>query len=185
MGGRHSLGWFIQARAAQQVSDRIAIRRQTLALSVESARLHVLSGKMTAGISARRCQDQSVFLAIKEDILLRVEEIIIGTGSGFAFPSQTTYLARDAGVDGQRGDLAASAVQGLRVKGKLPFPEFDEEERERLEDILDYPPKASPDFGPREGEPETPKGSSTAPQKPPSGEPESKDRWGGSNSDGS
>jgi hypothetical protein len=26
----------------------------------------------------------------------------------------------------------------------LPFPEFEEEERERLENTLDYPPEGSP-----------------------------------------
>jgi hypothetical protein len=40
----------------------------------------------------------------------------------------------------------------------LPFPEF-EEERERLEDVLDYPPKGSPDYKSRTNllDPETEK----------------------------
>ena len=96
-----------------------------------------------------RCQDQSDFLAIQEDILLRIEDIISKAGTGFAFPSQTAYLARDAGVDAERKDQAEGQVEQWRAKGKLPFPEFEEEERERLENTLDYPPEGSPDYVPR------------------------------------
>ncbi len=91
-----------------------------------------------------RCQDQDAFCAIKEDIFLRIDDIVAESGSGFAFPSQTAYLTRDQGVDTAKADDAARRVEEWRVRGKLPFPEFEEEERERLEDILDYPPKGSP-----------------------------------------
>jgi len=91
------------------------------------------------------CREQNEFLAIQEDLLLRMENIIKEAGSGFAFPSQTTYLARDAGLDDRRREEAETLVGHLRHGGKLPFPEFEEEEREQLKDILDYPPKGSPD----------------------------------------
>jgi len=93
-----------------------------------------------------RCKEQSEFLAIQEDILLRIEEIIKDAGSGFAFPSQTAYLARDTGLDDKRREEAETEVGHRRFTGKLPFPEFEEEERELLEDILDYPPKGSPGY---------------------------------------
>ena len=96
-----------------------------------------------------RCQDQDVFCAIREDIFLRIDEIVADSGTGFAFPSQTAYLTRDQGVDTAKADDAMRRVEEWRVRGKLPFPEFEEEERERLEDILDYPPKGSPDHEPR------------------------------------
>ena len=91
-----------------------------------------------------RCQDQDAFCAIREDIFLRIDEIVADSGTGFAFPSQTAYLTRDQGVDKAKADDATRRVEEWRVRGKLPFPEFEEEERERLEDILDYPPKGSP-----------------------------------------
>jgi MscS family membrane protein len=96
-----------------------------------------------------RCREQSEFLAIQEDVLLRIEEIIKDAGSGFAFPSQTAYLARDSGLDEKRKEQAETEVGHRRFTGKLPFPEFDGEERELLEDILDYPPKGSPGYEPR------------------------------------
>ena len=97
-----------------------------------------------------RCREQSEFLAIQEDLLLRIEEIIKSAGSGFAFPSQTTYFSRDSGLDEKKAEEAETEVGHLRFSGKLPFPEFDEEERGQLEDILDYPPKGSPDYRPLE-----------------------------------
>jgi MscS family membrane protein len=91
------------------------------------------------------CREQDEFLAIQEDLLLRIEDVVKEAGSGFAFPSQTAYLSRDTGLDEKRREEAETRVEHLRSAGKLPFPEFDEEERQQLKDILDYPPEGSPD----------------------------------------
>ena len=96
-----------------------------------------------------RCRDHNTFLAIQEDVLLRIENVVHEAGTGFAFPSQTAYLARDIGLDPEHRAEAEAQVKFWRAQGKLPFPEFEEEERQRLEDILDYPPKGSPDHSPR------------------------------------
>ncbi len=96
-----------------------------------------------------RCQDENTFLAMQEDLFLRIEDIIKDAGTGFAFPSQTAYFTRDTGVDVERSKEAETQVEYWRAKGKLPFPEFEDEEREQLEDILDYPPKGSPHYQPR------------------------------------
>ena len=95
-----------------------------------------------------RCQDQDTFLALKEDILLRVEDIIREGGSGFAFPSQTMYFSRDGGLEETRKGTAEAQVSLWRARGRLPFPEFEEHERDRLRDLLDYPPKGSPHYMP-------------------------------------
>jgi len=95
-----------------------------------------------------RCQDQDTFLAIQEDILLRVGDIVFEGGSGFAFPSQTTYFSRDGGLEKNRKDEAEAQVGLWRTRRRLPFPEFEEHERERLKDLLDYPPKGSPHYEP-------------------------------------
>jgi MscS family membrane protein len=95
------------------------------------------------------CADQDTFLAIQEDILLRMEDIVNEAGSGFAFPSQTAYLTRDKGVDTKRQDAAEARVAEWRRRGRLPFPEFEADERHRYEDVLDYPPRGSPGYVPR------------------------------------
>ena len=89
------------------------------------------------------------YRAIREDINLRIMDIVKEAGTGFAFPSQTAYLSRDTGLDAERGREAETEVQEWRSKGQLPFPEFDTDLRWEDEDRLDYPPKGSPDYKPR------------------------------------
>ena len=73
-------------------------------------------------------------------------DIVSDAGTGFAFPSQTTYLSRDNGIDAERGRLAEARVEEWRLKGQLPFPEFSEGEQKTKQGILDYPPVGSPDY---------------------------------------
>lgn len=98
-----------------------------------------------------RCQDHNVFLAIQEDILLRMADIIRDSGTGFAFPSQTLYVSRDTGVDAARAAKAEEAVEDWRDRGRLPFPNFDPGLRWEMEDILDYPPRGAYGYRPRAG----------------------------------
>jgi len=90
-----------------------------------------------------RAKDWSDFCAIREDVLLRIDEVVSEAGSSFAFPSQTAYLARDGGLDPDSSAAAESRVGEWRTQNKLPFPEFADEEREQMKDSLDYPPKGS------------------------------------------
>lgn len=43
--------------------------------------------------------DLSEFLKIQEQLLLEIMRAVDAAGTGFAFPSQTTYFARDSGID--------------------------------------------------------------------------------------
>ena len=71
-----------------------------------------------------RTGDWIKFLEIQEDLLLGVEDIIERAGTGFAFPSQTTYISRDQGLDRDLSRAAEAEVQAWRSKGELPFREF-------------------------------------------------------------
>ncbi len=97
-----------------------------------------------------RCQEQNDFLAIREDLLFAIEDIVEEAGTAFALPGRTTYLASDAGVDEERRADSEAEVERWRREGRLPFPDYEPGERERLEDALEYPPPGSPDQGPSE-----------------------------------
>ncbi len=84
------------------------------------------------------------FLEICEDLNLRIMDIIEGAGAGFAFPSQTTYLARDAAPDPELVRAAEAHVESWREAGELPFPDLSDEAQDAVGDLLDYPPKGSP-----------------------------------------
>ena len=88
--------------------------------------------------------DYDAYLGVREDLNLRIMEIVEASGTGFAFPSQTVYLSRDQGIHSERGRQAAEEVERWRREGRLPFPEFAEEERARLSDTLPFPPAGSP-----------------------------------------
>lgn len=84
-----------------------------------------------------------IFLEIQEDLLLRIMDIVEGSGSGFAFPSQTTYLAGDAGLDAAKSQKAIETVHQWREQGKLPFPDFSPETISEMNSKIEYPPPDS------------------------------------------
>jgi len=90
-----------------------------------------------------RTRDWLTYRGIREDINLRIMDIVNEAGTAIAFPSQTNYFSRDTGLDTERGKVAESRVEDWRQRQELPFPEFDEEQQEGLEDTLDYPPEGS------------------------------------------
>ena len=83
------------------------------------------------------------FLQVQEDLLLRIMDIIEAGGSGFAFPSQTTYLAGDGGLDPAKSREAMATVRLWREQGKLPFPDFSPETIAEFENKTEYPPPES------------------------------------------
>lgn len=86
------------------------------------------------------------YYAIKEDVLLRIKDIVEQAGTGFAFPSQTVYLGRDDGLATDLGEKARSEVAAWRRTGRLPFPRFAKDKVEAIKGKLAYPPPGSPDF---------------------------------------
>ena len=62
------------------------------------------------------------FLGIREDIFLRVMDIVKESGTDFAFPSQTLYFGRDAGLDAGKTEHAETQVRQWREEGPCRFP---------------------------------------------------------------
>ncbi len=83
------------------------------------------------------------FLEVQEDLLLRIMEIVEGSGSGFAFPSTTTYVARDAGLDAEKTRAAVATVERWRAQRELPFPDFHPSRISGFKDRIEYPPAGS------------------------------------------
>jgi MscS family membrane protein len=106
-------------------------------------------GACSLDISIRvyaKTREWNDYYAIKEDVLLRIKDIVEQAGTGFAFPSQTVYLGRDDGLATDLGEKARSEVAAWRRAGRLPFPIFAADKLEAIKDKLAYPPQGSPDF---------------------------------------
>ncbi len=87
--------------------------------------------------------EMAEFLHVQEDLLLRIMDIIAEAGTGIAFPSQTTYLAKDAPLDSQKREEATTQVRQWREKGELPFPDFHPGQVGEMRDRIEYPPSES------------------------------------------
>ena len=79
---------------------------------------------------------QEAFLAVQEDLLLRIMDLVESSGSGFAFPSQTLYMSKDEGLDKKKG---GEAVRRWRDEGELPFPDHSPARVSQLDSTLEYP----------------------------------------------
>ena len=88
-------------------------------------------------------QDFNEFAAIREDVLLRMLDIVENSGSGLALPAQTLYLGRDPGLASDKAESAAQKIAELRDGKKLPFPDFHNDEISSFKGSIDYPPKES------------------------------------------
>jgi len=89
-----------------------------------------------------RTIDHMEFLAVREDVMLRIMEVVAACGTGFAFPSQTVYANTD-GYDAEKARAAEEAVRRWREAGTLFLPHLPEAEVAKVSDTLDYPPKGS------------------------------------------
>ena len=88
-------------------------------------------------------QDFNEFAAVREDLLLRMMDVMEDSGGGLALPSQTLYLSRDAGVAREKADNAVKKMAELREGKQLPFPDFHEEDISSFKGSIEYPQSES------------------------------------------
>lgn len=88
-------------------------------------------------------RDSNEFIAIREDLLLRIMDIVEDSGTGIAFPSQTLYFSRDSGLDKEKAAAAEQQVQHWRDQHQLPFPDFAPADMATFRDTIAYPPPES------------------------------------------
>lgn len=88
-------------------------------------------------------KDFNDFVEIREDVLLRMMDVVEKSGSGFAFPSQTIYLARDKGLSQEKTTQAEETVRKWRENEEMSIPKFSPDQLENLKDSLTYPPEGS------------------------------------------
>ena len=79
-------------------------RAQFIAFGASSLDVEVFAYVMTP--------DFNEFLAIREELYLRIMDLVEEAGTGFAFPSQTLYLTRDRGIDQERARRIEESAGG-------------------------------------------------------------------------
>jgi MscS family membrane protein len=66
--------------------------------------------------------DWAEFTAIRQDVILKIAEIVEASGTRFAAPTQLTYLSRDKGIDADKENDIAGRVTELRARDVFRFP---------------------------------------------------------------
>ena len=84
-------------------------------------------------------QDFNEFAAVREDLLLRIMDVLEDSGGGLALPSQTLYLSRDTGIEKEKAQTAARKIAELRDGKQLPFPDFHQEDISSFKGSIEYP----------------------------------------------
>jgi MscS family membrane protein len=83
------------------------------------------------------------YLEVQEDLLLRIMDIVESSGTGFAFPSQTIYMARDSGLSEEKTAAAEARVKKWRKEQDIQIPRFEQERIEKLRNSISFPPEGS------------------------------------------
>lgn len=89
--------------------------------------------------------DYQTYLAIAEDLNLRIIEIVHENGAIFSGPGQVLQV-RDfhKASEATMAEVTAK-LEGWRANEQLPFPDVSEERKSEIEASLIYPPAGSPD----------------------------------------
>jgi MscS family membrane protein len=83
--------------------------------------------------------DFNEFAAVREDLLLRMMDLVADAGTSVAMPSQTLYLSRDSGVEKDKAESATKKIADLRDSNQLPFPDFHDKDISSFQGTIDYP----------------------------------------------
>lgn len=87
--------------------------------------------------------NNDTFIEIREDLLLRIMDVVAESGTDFAFPSQTLYFAKDSGISSEKSQLVSDKVKAWKDNGELQVPKFHQDKIDEIEDSIVYPPEGS------------------------------------------
>jgi MscS family membrane protein len=66
--------------------------------------------------------DMAEFTVIRQDVILKIAEIVEAAGTRFAAPTQLTYLSNDTGIDADKANGIVRHVTELRAGDSFRFP---------------------------------------------------------------
>ena len=89
--------------------------------------------------------DYQTFLAIAEDLNLRIIETVHENGAIFSGPGQVLQVRDFHKASEETMSEVAAKLDGWRDSQQLPFPDVSEDRKAEIEGSLIYPPAGSPD----------------------------------------
>ena len=98
--------------------------------------------RLDAGVDTTEFQE---YLAVAEDLNLHVIDTVQQAGAIFSGPGQLLQLGEAQSGNEEQLATIDAALQEWREQGRLPFPDYSEQEIADFKNTLDYPHKSSPD----------------------------------------
>ena len=129
---------FVLAEIRKLLYSHPKVETQTVRVRLTDIAGTSLSVELFSYILTR---DFNEFAAVREDLLLRVMDVMEDSGGGLALPAQTLYLSRDGGVEKEKADNAARKIAEMREGSKLPFPDFHRDDISSFKGTIQYPPE--------------------------------------------
>jgi MscS family membrane protein len=116
-----------QAEQLRFVLDRVqSMLNEHPAIEAGSCRVRVMSFVGAAFqmelFAYGKTGDWAQFTAIRQDVILKIAEIVEASGTRFAAPTQLTYFSRDKGVDAGKVNDVVGRVTELRARDVFKFP---------------------------------------------------------------
>jgi len=131
---------FVLAETRRLLYSHPKIETKTVRVRLTDIAGTSLSMEVVAYILTR---DFNEYAAVREDVLLRIMDVLEDSGGGLSLPAQTLYLSRDTGVEKEKADAAVKKIAELRDGKQLPFPDFHDEDISSLKGSIEYPPPES------------------------------------------
>lgn len=117
-----------------------AIQQDTVSVRFENILDANALLRLDAGVTTTDYQD---YLAVAEDLNLRIVEIVHDAGALFSGPGQLMQLSSREPGNGEQQSRIEATLRQWREEDRLPFPNYSDAEIAELENSLDYPPKGS------------------------------------------
>jgi MscS family membrane protein len=87
--------------------------------------------------------DTNEFLAIREDVLLRIMDVVDAAGTAFGLPPSASSAGQAPALDKEKAASAVAEVRKWREANRLPFPDHAPAEIAQFSNSLPYPPPGS------------------------------------------
>ena len=116
------------------------VQQDTVSIRLENIEAATAIIRIDAGIMTRDFQE---YLAVAEDLNLRIIELVHTNGAIFSGPGQVLQLREFYQASPETLANIESKLETWRDEQQLPFPDFSAEHKAEIKDSLEYPPKGS------------------------------------------
>ena len=115
------------------------VRQDTISIRLADIQAATAVMRLDAGILTRDYQE---YLAVAEDLNLRIIEIVHQNGAIFSGPGQVLQIREFQQAGDDKLEEVQAKLEVWRQGDGLPFPDLSDEEKQRLKSSLEYPNKS-------------------------------------------